>query len=184
MRAINEYYLSFVEDFRRVVFDTSIKLDSYDRINWPALVYPKDLAYVRTLPFRQSMGQFLSRFEPATLVDGLRAVVIQHKPALEGEAGGVLRWQSSCLDACGFQLAGKNSTHEKSFVCDLLEEEDPNQLQVNWVYQDEKKFFSWRYSSQDNTARIEAEFGSGGHDLHTPLNLLKQETVLAEALFF
>ncbi len=183
-RAINDFYLSFVEDFRCVVFDTSIEHDSYNRINWPALVYPSDLAYGRTLPFRQSMGQFLSRFEPAILADGLRAVVVQHKPGLAGEAAGLLRWQRSCLDACGFQGAGKNSAQDKSFVTDLLEDEEPHQMQVNWIYRDDEKFFSWRYFSQDNTARIEADFGLGGQELRTPLNLLKQEIVLAEALFF
>ncbi len=186
VRAIRESYLSFVESFRRVVFDTSIEKDSYKQINWPALVCPSDLAYARTLPFRQSIGQFLSRFEPKLLVDGLQIVKVSYTPSFDGEAAGLLCWQDACLKSCGFPEANMRDRKEESFQMKPVDEEKEGAilLRIDWNYLDGEKYFSWKIPKSENTASIEADFGLGRHSIHSPLNLLDPEKALAEALFF
>ena len=50
---------------------------------------------------RQTIGQFLSSYAPAALVDGLRAVVVGHKDELAAEARVTLAWLRRRLEACG-----------------------------------------------------------------------------------
>lgn len=183
VKAIRDYYLSFVEDFRRVVFDSSVEGNLYNRINWPALVVPSDLAYARSLPYRQSIGQFLSRFEPSLLRDGLNSVVVKSSSALDGEAAGLLRWQRSCLKSCGFGCK-ESEESEAAFQLDPSLEEEEQGLSIDWIYGDEGRFFSWRFSCQTNVAQIKADFGKGRHTLNSHLNLPDFEESLAEALFF
>ena len=61
---IRKFYLSFMRTFRRVVYDSSLEGHDYSRLGWPEGDFLQDLAYARTLPLRQSAGQFLSRFAP------------------------------------------------------------------------------------------------------------------------
>ena len=185
VKAIRDYYLSFVEDFRRVVFDSSVEGSRYNRINWPALVVPSDLAYARILPFRQSIGQFLSRFEPSILGRGLKSVTVHYPSSLKGEAEGLLRWHRSCLKACSSRCQNEEEGgSEAAFQLEPQKDVGEAGLRINWVYQDEGKFFSWQFSSGKNIAQIEADFGQGRHTFHSHLNLLDPEKALAEALFF
>ena len=103
--AIREYYLTFVKDFKRIIYDSSIETEEFAEINWTRPDTIRDLAYARTLPLRQSIGQFLSTFEPRNLVEALAKVEMGASRERMGEANCLLNWQSSCLGKCG-QRAG------------------------------------------------------------------------------
>ena len=73
-----------------------------------ALTYPwenpaglRDLVYSRLLPVRQSIGQFLSVYPPALLIDGLRTVSIGHDASLAAEGRVLSCWLQRRLAACG-----------------------------------------------------------------------------------
>ncbi|HET7536899.1 MAG TPA: glucose-6-phosphate dehydrogenase assembly protein OpcA, partial [Candidatus Didemnitutus sp.] len=48
----------------RILFDSAIAPEDTFRFPWPNLSAVRDLAYTRTLPLRQNLGQFLSRYSP------------------------------------------------------------------------------------------------------------------------
>ncbi len=91
---------------RRFLFDTAVAPAEALTFPWPNPSAARDLAFARTLPVRQSVGQFLSRYEPARLIDGLRAVTVTHDSTLAAEGQALLRWAKDRLDACGAPVAG------------------------------------------------------------------------------
>jgi hypothetical protein len=91
---------------RRFLFDTAVVPAEALTYPWPNPAAVRDLALARTLPVRQSVGQFLSRYEPARLIDGLRAVTVTHDPTLTAEGQALLCWAKDRLGACHAPVAG------------------------------------------------------------------------------
>ena len=91
---------------RRFLFDTAVAPADALSFSWPHPSAVRDLAFARMLPVRQSIGQFLSRYEPARLIDGLRAVTVTHDATLAAEGQALLRWAKDRLGACGAPVAG------------------------------------------------------------------------------
>ena len=73
---------------KRVMIDSSIAPADAFTYAWPNPNALRDLVYCRLLPVRQSIGQFLSAYAPATIVDGLRGVSVGHDDARGAEARG------------------------------------------------------------------------------------------------
>src|SRR5690349_14267205 len=59
---------------KRVLFDSAVAPPDTFTYPWPNLSAVRDLAYTRTLPLRQNLGQFLSRYTPAQIAGGLKTV--------------------------------------------------------------------------------------------------------------
>ena len=57
-----------------MVYDSLIEGDPDKVVSCPSYLKVRDLAYSRTLPLRQSIGQFLSAYPPVDLIDGLERV--------------------------------------------------------------------------------------------------------------
>ncbi len=103
IRRLIKSFSTFFKASRRVVYDYSLEGDTYNKIKWPDYVTVRDLSYSRTLPMRQSIGQFISAYPPEVLVKGLEKVEIRYIAEREGEGRELLAWHRSSFDACAKQ---------------------------------------------------------------------------------
>lgn len=97
---IESQYIGFAKTCRRVIYDSGIDGYTLHNLPWPRAEILHDLAWARLLPLRQSLGQFLSAFEPALLVESLSEIVISYASGKQGEAENLLHWQKCCLTDC------------------------------------------------------------------------------------
>jgi hypothetical protein len=121
------------------------------------------------------VGQFLARYEPAVLAQGLRSVVVQHAPPLAAEARVTIGWLRRRLAACG--------ANEKTLRFSA-EPAESGSLAIRFDYADEQKFFQWRGDFATKHAILEADFGTGRASLPAGACLLAPEMALSEAMFF
>lgn len=102
---IESQYMGFAKTCRRVIYDSGIDGYALHNLPWPRAEILHDLAWARLLPLRQSLGQFLSAFEPALLVDKLSELVIGYASGKQGEAENLMHWQKNCL-AASYEASG------------------------------------------------------------------------------
>ena len=88
---------------QRILFDSALVGAEAFSYPWPNLSAVRDLAYTRTLPLRQNLGQFLSRYTPAQINTGLQRVTIRHRREYGAEANCLLGWVRKGLEA-GFTV--------------------------------------------------------------------------------
>jgi len=162
---------------RRFLFDTAVVPADALTFPWPKPAAVRDLAFARTLPVRQSVGQFLSRYEPARLVDGLRAVTVAYSAALAAEGQALLRWAKDRLGACDAPVA------KILFAAGPGDATPGGVLELRFDYSG-ASVFRWRGDVVAGAARFEADFGTGRTELPAPTSLLAPELALGEAMFF
>lgn len=160
---------------KRVLIDSSIAPDDALTHLWPAPSVLRDLVYSRLLPVRQTVGQFLARYSPELLVEGLQQVTVCHSSPYAAEARVLTGWLNRRLAACGAQLP------ESAFVS---EASASGSLGIAFAYAGDKKFFRWRGDIAKKHALFEADFGTGAARLPAAIGLLAPEMALAEAMFF
>lgn len=175
---VESVYRPFLESMTRVMYDRQVDGAAYDGL-CVADCSIRDLAYARTLPMRQVLGQFLSGTAPVVLVEGLREVAITHGEKYAGEALGLLAWFREALDACA-DVAGKD-LGAVEFETQLTSS-NHDVLRVTWSYEGTKRLHWERMD--DGHAHLEADFGHGATTLHQNLRALSPREALAEALFF
>lgn len=163
---------------KRVLIDSAIAPDDALTYSWPNPAATRDLVYCRLLPVRQSIGQFLSAYPPATLVDGLRSVTVSHEPALAAEGRILLAWLRRRLAACG---APKDGLPLKIVP---LAAGAAGSLAVNFEFDSPARFFRWSGDLATGKALFEADFGGGRTRLAAAVSLLSAEATLSEAMFF
>jgi len=160
---------------KRVLIDSSLAPDDALTYPWPGPKALRDLVYSRLLPVRQTIGQFLARYAPEKLVDGLRKVKITHGPKLCAEARVTNGWLPRRLVACGADL---------NVVEFLAESDGEGQMALSFEYAEPSKFFLWRADFTLRHATFEADFGSGRATLPAAVSLLSPELALSEAMLF
>ncbi|HTZ20892.1 MAG TPA: glucose-6-phosphate dehydrogenase assembly protein OpcA [Opitutaceae bacterium] len=160
---------------QRFLFDTAAAPADALTFPWPKPAAVRDLAFARTLPVRQSVGQFLSRYEPARLIDGLRTVTVAHDPALAAEGRALRQWLQDRLTACGPTVAVTFSTVPLSV-------DRTGSLELRFGYAGSSRF-SWSGDVLVGTARFEADFGTGRTGWPASTSLLAPELALGEAMF-
>jgi hypothetical protein len=127
---------------------------------------------------RQSIGQFLAAYSPATLVDGLRSVAVTHAGPLAAEGRVTLAWLRRRLSACG-------AVAEKlEWTVRPLESGEAGSLGVTFAYADPARFFRWAGDLATTHALFEADLGNGKTRLSAAVSLLSPENTLSEAMFF
>ena len=178
-KRIQERFLPFLKQCRRVVYDASIEKDDYRQIEWHRRHQLSDLAWARTLPIRQGVGQYLSALPPQQLGSGLRQVELAYHPHYFGEARALYEWFTDCAFEC-IRVAGENA---EAFEMKMQIVEDSSILLLKMNYQD-GRYFSWQLEPSDNNAHLSGNFGHG--EIHEGMNVsfLDAEKALAEALFF
>jgi hypothetical protein len=140
-----------------------------------------DLAYARLLPTRQSIGQFLSSYDPAALAEGLARVECRYTLGAEGEAANLLHWQQECLDHC--EKPGEHCD-DVVFAVKPLGADSANEIEVEWQYEGGQKSFLWAHAKNCDGTLIKADFGKGPVDLPQHVKPMLPVKELAEALFF
>jgi glucose-6-phosphate dehydrogenase assembly protein OpcA len=161
---------------KRVVFDTAIVSADAVSYPWPRPDAIRDLVHARLLPVRQSLGQFLSGFEPAKLVDGLQAVKLYHRERYAPEARVLLEWFQRRLTACGLSEDCASAVRPSAA-------KGIDDFAVEFLYNDDR-YFKWRADLTANHAEFGADLGQGGVDLTTAMHLLEPAAALSEATFF
>ena len=160
---------------KRVLIDSSISPPDALTYPWPNPAALRDLVYSRLLPVRQTVGQFLARYQPDRLVEGLREVRVSHAPELSAEACVTNGWLRRRLAACGAELTNLK------FVSPPQKR---GNLGIELVYTDNTKFFRWTGDLTTKHATFEANFGEGITQLPAAASLLPPEVALSEAMFF
>ena len=160
---------------RRFIFDTAVAPADALSFPWPNPAAVRDLTFARTLPVRQSVGQFLSRYAPARLIDGLRSVTVAHAPALAAEGRALKQWLQDRLTVCG-------PTAAVTFAAVPLGTDRGGSLEVRFDYTGSSRF-SWCGDVATGAAQFEADFGTGHTGLPAPTSLLAPEVALGEAMF-
>jgi len=161
---------------KRVLFDSAIAPPDTFSYPWPNLSAVRDLAYTRTLPLRQNLGQFLSRYTPAQIIGGLTTVKLRHQEKYAAEAACLLGWIRKGLARGGADLApiAFTVTPEKCDGC----------FELSFGYADAKKVFQWQADLSNNHAEFTGDLGQGRTTLTVGAHLLSPELALAEAMFF
>ena len=172
----------FFKSCQRVVYDSSIDGEVYKHVNWPSYLMVRDLAYARTLPLRQSIGQFLSAYPPADLIDGLDSVEIKYAAERVGESHGLLAWHRVSLMDCARKKG--IDLDDQTFKTHVLDDSSDLELDVNWTYRESSRFFHWEVKKGANLGELRANFGKGELTFPFSIKFLAPETALGEALFF
>jgi len=161
---------------KRVMFDSAVVPPDAFTYPWPNIAAVRDLAYTRTLPLRQNLGQFLSRYAPALISDGLRGVTIKHRAEFSAEANCLLGWIKKGLVRSGGDLAGVTFTAGPGECAACLE--------LAFTYAGGRKYFRWQANLEKDEARFEGDLGTGQTTLFVGAHLLAPEAALSEAMFF
>ena len=162
---------------KRILFDSAVVPPDAFTYPWPNLSAVRDLAYTRTLPLRQNLGQFLSRYAPALIIGGLKQVTIRHGAQLGAEAGCLLGWVRKGLVRAGAKL-------DKSIVFAVTPEQCPGCFSMEFSYAEPKKIFRWSADLTRDNAEFTGDLGTGRTSLTVGALLLAPEAALSEAMFF
>lgn len=161
---------------KRVLFDGALVPAEAFTYPWPNQGVVRDLAYTRTLPLRQNLGQFLSRYAPALITEGLKAVSLRHQTPVTAEASSLLGWIKKGLVRSGADLPPIKLISEPGLAGGSFE--------LLFQYVDPNKIFHWRADLQKNEAVFVGDLGTGRTTLTVAALLLNPEQTLSEAMFF
>lgn len=162
---------------RRVLFDSAVVPPEAFTFPWPNPAAVRDLAYTRTRPLRQTIGQYLSRYAPADIVAGLHAVRITHRDDLNAEAAAMISWLKKGLLRCG-------ADPESGIDFGIVPKECKGCFEIAFSYRDPKKTFTWSADLDGRTAEFEGDLGHGRTTLTANARLLDPAEALSEAMFF
>ncbi|HEY0945482.1 MAG TPA: glucose-6-phosphate dehydrogenase assembly protein OpcA [Opitutaceae bacterium] len=161
---------------KRVMFDSAIVPGDALTFPWPRPEAVRDLAHARLLPVRQSLGQFLSGFKPAMLVDGLQAVTVLHASTVSAEGRVLLEWLRTRLQECG--AAESLRLEAKPFPTG-----GKGSFDVAFTYANSQRFH-WRGDIVHGSSHFHAFYGCEQFEMPGSVHLLSPEAALAEAMFF
>lgn len=168
-------YTYLLTQAKRVLVDSSVAPPDTLTYPWPNPNSLRDLVYSRLLPVRQTVGQFLARYEPKLLVEGLRTVTVRHAARYAAEARATLGWLQRRLCACGAEVKMLHLRTEPA---------DAAGMEIVFEYRGGKKSFRWSGDFAARHAVLEADFGTGRTTLPAAASLLEPEAALSEAMFF
>lgn len=159
---------------KRILFDSAVVGEDAFSYPWPNIAAVRDLAYTRTLPLRQNLGQFLSRYAPALIHTGLQKVTIRHRRQFAAEASCLLGWVKKGLVRSG---AGQVAFEVTPVDCEGC-------FSMQFAYADPKKQFKWVADLSRDHADFVGDLGTGRTTLTAGAHFLAPEAALSEAMFF
>jgi len=178
---IERHYLGFLKRCKKVIYDGAVSPDTAEEIVWPESIRVSDLAYARTLPLRQHIGQFLSGFQPQELVAELDSLQFGYSPSMQRAAHHLLNWHRDALKKCFRKGADLDSV---VFSFDRISDgECPHCLRIEWNYRNDR-YLKVDYSRSKKSGMIRSSLA--GTVIEHPLHIepLSPEAALGEALFF
>ncbi len=161
---------------KRILFDSAVVPANTFTYPWPNQSAVRDLAYTRTLPLRQNLGQFLSRYTPALINTGLRQVTIRHRRQFGAEAACLLGWVKKGLVRSGADTG--------AITFEVTPIECPGCFSMKFTYADPKKSFDWEADLARDHADFAGDLGTGRTTLRAGAHFLAPELALSEAMFF
>ena len=161
---------------QRILFDSAVAPPGAFTYPWPNPAALRDLAYTRTLPLRQNLGQFLSRYAPALITDGLESVTGRHAPALAAEGACLLAWVRKGL----VRAEGEAAAAVKLATEPLA---GAGSLALDFNYAGGVKSFHWTADLAANHAEFTGDLRTGRSTLTVGASLLAPEEALGEAMF-
>ncbi len=161
----------------RLIVDMAVAPADTLEYPWPNPGNLRDLAYTRILPLRQSIGQFLSRYEVRTLTEGLTKVVVSFEAVHTAEGRALKRWVLERLYACGAKVG--------TLVCEeeILAHKQGVCLGMRFIYEG-NRHFAWQGDCHTGVAHFSADLGNGLTEMPSHISLLDPTQALTEALFF
>jgi len=158
----------------RFLLDSAVDAKEAFDYAWPQRSALRDLAYTRTLPLRQNLGQFLSRYAPAAIIADLRGVTVSHADGLEAEGRCLLGWVVKGLVRSGGAAA---------IPAGLQVLAGPGSFALTFDYGTSGKLFQWSADLAANHAVFTGDLGTGRSTLTLGASLLSPEAALGEAMF-
>jgi hypothetical protein len=159
---------------KRILFDSAVVPADAFTYPWPNIAAVRDLAYTRTLPLRQNLGQFLSRYSPPQICTGLRKVTIRNRRQFAAEASCLLGWVKKGLARAG---AGSVEFEVTPVDCEGC-------FSMEFAYAESQKMFKWVAHLDRDHADFEGDLGTGRTTLTAGAHFLAPENALSEAMFF
>lgn len=170
-------YQYLLSKAKRVLIDRSlVPANDCGELSWPRPEAVRDLAHARLLPVRQTIGQFLSAYAPATLVSGLTGIVVRHGKSRRAEATVLGGWSHRRLVACGAPEALSVSVEESGSL-------GADSVELEFTYDNEHEF-CFTGDFERGTAHVCAHIHGAKTEVSTAIGLLSPEAALAEAMFF
>ncbi len=178
---IDALFQPFIKQATRVIYDSGVDEDLRENASWRAAAKVRDLAYARTLPLRQHIGQFLSVYSPEVLADGLASVEVRAAPEASGEARCLLDWLRAGIARC---LSQSQLDPAVDFSLGEPTGEGGDLIEIEWTYAKPDCGLQWEYRQRARTGQLNGGFGNAR--LAQPLHIepLSRAMTLAEALFF
>ncbi len=173
-------YLSFLQSCKRIVYDSGIETPDATEVAWPQPERVRDLVVARLLPVRQSVGQFLSSFEPGELCKNLKSIQLRHSPELRAEARCLLDWFQVRINACAASVGRPFPREGRTAEVD---NRGGFPFQLRCDYED-GRYFYWQADFAAGNGRIDVDLGGRKLTLPMSVRLLSLEMELAEAFFF
>jgi hypothetical protein len=171
------HYQYLLTRSQRVMFDSAIVSPDALSYAWPSISSVRDLAYTRTLPLRQNIGQFISRYAPALIIDGLKEITIRHRAQLVAEGSCLLGWVKKGLSRSGANV-------EKDVVFTVTPVDCAGCISMEFSYAGGKKIFTWSADLTKDNAEFTGDLGTGKSTQTVSAHFLAPEMALAEAMFF
>ncbi|MBI2814739.1 MAG: glucose-6-phosphate dehydrogenase assembly protein OpcA [Opitutae bacterium] len=159
---------------QRILFDSAVAPADTFTYPWPNLSAVRDLAYTRTLPLRQNLGQFLSRYAPALITGGLSQVTLRHHESLAAEARCLLGWVKKGLARSG----------ATGVAFETGDRDGEGGLAMEFAYADAKKTFRWSADLTRNQSEFAGDLGTGRTTQALGAHFLPPDMALSEAMFF
>lgn len=160
---------------RRVLFDSAVVPPDAFTFPWPNAAAVRDLAYTRTRPLRQTLGQFLSRYAPAEIVRGLVRVELRHRADLAAEAAAMAGWVRKGLVRCGADADAVRFEVEPLDCAGCFS--------LAFVYADAARGLRWTADLETGHAEFSGDLGAGRIALTAGARLLEPADALSEAMF-
>ncbi|MBL9216367.1 MAG: glucose-6-phosphate dehydrogenase assembly protein OpcA [Opitutaceae bacterium] len=161
---------------RRVLFDSAVAPADAFTYPWPNQAAVRDLAYTRTLPLRQNLGQFLSRYAPPLIHGGLRRVTLQHRAQFAAEAACLLGWVRKGLVRSGAEVG--------AIAFEVTPQDCAGCFGLEFHYADPAKVFRWSADLARDHAEFLGDLGTGRTTLTAGAHFLAPDMALSEAMFF
>lgn len=174
---LNSIYKDFLRFCKRKIYDSSVEGRKFrGQLEDPDIF--RNLSYARLLPLRQSIGQVLSGFEPASLVEGLDNARLTCSDSYYEEGGALSHWIFSCLEEC----AGM-SGYTLPFPEVEVHRKGKEDFDLLFQYGSEKAI-RFQADIASGTASLKGNMGRGSFTYSLKSGLLSPAKALAEAIFF
>lgn len=171
-------YQWLLRNSNRFLLDTAVSTPEARTYRWPRPDGFRDLVHARLLPVRQSIGQFLSAFAPATIARGLQTVTASYQSEFAAEGRVLLDWARVRLEACGVPSQGGPAFRMQPVAAGTT-----SSLELGFSY-DDGQYFRWRADFPGGRSYFESTLGGTRQMLPMTVNLLTTEAALGEAIFY